>query len=954
MEEIEILPRDAYLHTVYVSQAPCTIQWWFSTKRKNIDFGLFQRRPQSTIGDDISVAGSIGPAGSTGSTTGTSSGKRLVPAAGLSWQQSESDVRAAGLPRTPAEVAAKQRSGQLKLHERNSVELMPLKHYESSKSTIKGFWNAVDPGAYVLYFDNSFSKNTSKRLSFCVAVKEAKEGNSKPPVLMSGWLLKKKRKRMQGWANRWFSIQGHWLLYSTTEGGVSRAKIDLVNAVISISKEDRAITVDSDEGFMQLRAQTDADFTAWVAALQMTKEQAAAAVPPSIDAATEGATLAPGMSSQPVSGLHRGAAPSDAQAATQRIDMKRVQRVHASFEDSVEQLQGLFNEIQEPSRSELRDRAMRYLRLIKDNGGALYTLLASLEGAGRPALARKDTAGSSSIGRPSISLVPSHASWLSGSGSDIFYDTNEMVEFTPDNDSDALPLVGPTTLATLERATQSSSSMSPSTNMETPPSRTGLSARCGDADSMSDSEDDENGYFGSHVGTGDSPQFGRMRRDLIRDPDFNEAFARNHIQAPLSPAIVATVVPGEADDTSESQSLDLLPLVTLEKARLLLGAYEPRTTLPAETCEANVSLISILRKNVGKELSNISMPLVMNEPINTLQSLCEELMYSRLLQRADEMGDSLDRLMYVAAFAISTLSSKKYRAERKPFNPLLGETYEMVDSLGGYRFVSEKVSHHPPVMACYADSPFFRFWQDSSVKSKFWGKSMELIQTSNVNIELLKHADHFTYCKPSALVRGLISGNRSVDFTGEMSIVNHATGDSCSVHFKEAGVFTSSNDMVECHLRRGGTPQVERVLRGSWSSHMRFEKSTTDSDVLWTAVSLPPDAHCYYGFSYFAMHLNELTPATQKYLPTTDTRFRPDQRAYEEGRIDDAEQIKQKLEEAQRTRKRERDESAFQWKAQWFEEREDPQSPTGRSWQYRGGYWDARAKNTYPPALDLW
>ncbi|KAJ2438566.1 Oxysterol-binding protein 3, partial [Coemansia sp. RSA 2337] len=391
-------------------------------------------------------------------------------------------------------------------------------------------------------------------------------------------------------------------------------------------------------------------------------------------------------------------------------------------------------------------------------------------GAGRPALARKDTTGSSSIGRPSISLVPSHASWLSGSGSDIFYDTNEMVEFTPDNDSDALPLVGPTALATLERATQSSSSMSPSTNMETPPSRTGLSARCGDADSMSDSEDDENGYFGSHVGTGDSPQFGRMRRDLIRDPDFNEAFARNHIQAPLSPAIVATVVPGEADDTSESQSLDLLPLVTLEKARLLLGAYEPRTTLPAETCEANVSLISILRKNVGKELSNISMPLVMNEPINTLQSLCEELMYSRLLQRADEMGDSLDRLMYVAAFAISTLSSKKYRAERKPFNPLLGETYEMVDSLGGYRFVSEKVSHHPPVMACYADSPFFRFWQDSSVKSKFWGKSMELIQTSNVNIELLKHADHFTYCKPSALVRGLISGNRSVDFTGEMSI----------------------------------------------------------------------------------------------------------------------------------------------------------------------------------------
>ncbi|KAJ2908593.1 Oxysterol-binding protein 3, partial [Coemansia aciculifera] len=722
MEEIEILPRDAYLHTVNVSQVPCTIQWWFSTKRKNIDFGLFQRRPQSVIGDDASTTGSIGPSASATSTTGTSKGKRLASPPGVAWQQSESDVRSAGLPRTPAELTAKQRNGQFKLHDRNIVEMMPLKHYESSKSTIKGSWNAVSPGSYVLYFDNSFSKNTSKRLSFCVAVKEVKDGDSKPPVLMSGWLLKKKRKRMQGWANRWFSIQGHWLLYSTTEGGISRAKIDLANAVVSISKEDRAITVDSDEGFMQLRAQSDADFTAWVAALQLTKEQATAGLP-STDAAAaiEGATLAPGIDSLP----------RDAQASTQqRIDMKHVQRVHASFEDSVEQLQELVNRLQESSRSVIHDQAMRYLRLIKDNEGVLYSLLASMEGASRPALARKDTTGSS-IGRPSISLVPSHASWLSGSGSDIFYETNEMVEFTPDTDTaEFLPLVGPTVLSNLERATQSSSSVTPSTNMETPPSRAGMSTMGGDADSMSDSEDEEHGYFGKHASTSDSPQFGRMRRDLIRDPEFIEAFARNHIQAPLSPALEPSAAP-DTNEGSESQSLDSLPLVTLEKARLLLGSYEPRTTLPAETCEANVSLISILRKNVGKDLSSISMPLVMNEPINALQSLCEELMYSRLLERADGLDDSFDRLMYVAAFAISTLSSKKYRAERKPFNPLLGETYEMVDSLGGYRFVSEKVSHHPPVMACYADSPFYRFWQDSSGKSKFWGKSMEIIQTSN-------------------------------------------------------------------------------------------------------------------------------------------------------------------------------------------------------------------------------
>ncbi|KAJ2689665.1 Oxysterol-binding protein 3, partial [Coemansia spiralis] len=370
--------------------------------------------------------------------------------------------------------------------------------------------------------------------------------------------------------------------------------------------------------------------------------------------------------------------------------------------------------------------------------------------------------------------------------------------------------------------------------------------------------------------------------------------------------------------------------------------------------EVNVSLISILRKNVGKELTSIAMPLVMNEPINALQALCEEMRFSRLLQEADSKDDSLDRLMYVAAFAVGVLSLKKNRAERKPFNPLLGETYELVDPQFGFRFVSEKVSHHPPVMACYADSPHYRLWQDSLGKSKFWGKSMEFVQTSSVHIELLTHADHFTYCKPSALVRGLISGNRTVEFTGEMVITNHATGDQCTVNFKEATMFSSSDDMVECHLRRAGAPAVERVLRGSWSSHLRYESSPTRAETLWTAAAPPPTANRFYGFSYYTMRLNELLPAVAPDLPPTDTRFRPDQRAYERGDIDTAEATKAQLEDAQRDRNRERETAGTAWVPQWFEETDDPESPSGRSWVYKGGYWAARARRDFPPTTPLW
>lgn len=41
---------------------------------------------------------------------------------------------------------------------------------------------------------------------------------------------------------------------------------------------------------------------------------------------------------------------------------------------------------------------------------------------------------------------------------------------------------------------------------------------------------------------------------------------------------------------------------------------------------------------------------------------------------------------------------------------------------------------------------------------------------------------------------------------------------------------------------------------------------------------MPEDYELYYGFTRFAIELNELDLEMAKILPKTDTRFRPDQR----------------------------------------------------------------------------
>lgn len=75
-----------------------------------------------------------------------------------------------------------------------------------------------------------------------------------------------------------------------------------------------------------------------------------------------------------------------------------------------------------------------------------------------------------------------------------------------------------------------------------------------------------------------------------------------------------------------------------------------------------------------------------------LQRLTEDFEYASVLDSASKCKNPYERLAYVAAFTISSYSTTSTRTS-KPFNPLLGETYEC-DRLHdlGWRAVSEQAS----------------------------------------------------------------------------------------------------------------------------------------------------------------------------------------------------------------------------------------------------------------------
>lgn len=123
---------------------------------------------------------------------------------------------------------------------------------------------------------------------------------------------------------------------------------------------------------------------------------------------------------------------------------------------------------------------------------------------------------------------------------------------------------------------------------------------------------------------------------------------------------------------------------------LIYYCSSPRKRLPVQMISRNdFNIWSVLKNCIGKELSKITMPVVFNEPLSFLQRISEIMEYSKLLRIAAHQSDPVDRLKYVTAFVLSSLSSNWDRLG-KPFNPLLGETYEI--ERDDFRMVAEQVS----------------------------------------------------------------------------------------------------------------------------------------------------------------------------------------------------------------------------------------------------------------------
>ncbi|KAH8153405.1 uncharacterized protein LAJ45_02217 [Morchella importuna] len=478
------------------------------------------------------------------------------------------------------------------------------------------------------------------------------------------------------------------------------------------------------------------------------------------------------------------------------------------------------------------------------------------------------------------------------------------------------------------------------------------------ADSDSDSDDEDTDQFFDAIDSGEVEVVSEMPISVmsLKSPGLSE---RN-----------MALGEGPEGDVTETEGALVLRHKKLVAVKTSFKGYEdpPRAKLSMDADDRpKISLWGILKSMIGKDMTKMTLPVSFNEPTSLLQRVAEDMEYTDLLDLAADRSDSTERMVYVAAFAASEYSSTIDRVA-KPFNPLLGETYEYVRPDKNYRFMIEQVSHHPPIGAAWAEAEKWDYWGESAVRSKFYGKSFDInplgtwflrLRTPDGGEEL------YTWKKVTTSVIGIITGSPTVDNYGLMEIKNWTTGESCQLDFKARGWRVSTAYEVKGRVFNADAIQVWSI-GGRWNDKIYARLSpgqdlavapppanggggSNPAFLVWENHPRPPAP---FNLTPFSITLNAIPDNLKPVLCPTDTRLRPDQRAMEEGEYDFAATEKNRLEEKQRAKRRDREQSGEEWKPRWFEKAVC--EVTGEEyWKAKGDYWGMRHSGEWKDVDDI-
>jgi hypothetical protein len=302
----------------------------------------------------------------------------------------------------------------------------------------------------------------------------------------------------------------------------------------------------------------------------------------------------------------------------------------------------------------------------------------------------------------------------------------------------------------------------------------------------------------------------------------------------------------------------------------------------------------------GRELANITLPIQLFEAKSFLEKMTEGWAYApTYLTRAALTHDPLERFKNVITFVVAGIHLTP--AFRKPFNPILGETYQARLS-DGTEIYCEQTTHHPPASNWQVIGPnnLYHYHGRGLCSASARGNTLKGYQ-HGLNVVEFGDGTKITWTLPTLAICGALFGERTQHYEGALNFRDEKNKLSCDLVFNaEALGFLKSlvsKQKKPCDYMRGEITrlsdhhveekkkkkkedkEVVCLVEGSWLTHLDFAGTR------------------YWDVERDLPHL--IAPVDDAILPS-DCRYREDLVALLENDIPRGKECKLMLEERQR------------------------------------------------------
>lgn len=318
--------------------------------------------------------------------------------------------------------------------------------------------------------------------------------------------------------------------------------------------------------------------------------------------------------------------------------------------------------------------------------------------------------------------------------------------------------------------------------------------------------------------------------------------------------------------------------------------------------EAQKGIVMDVLKRLAESISQgtgvvgVSLPVRIFEPISMVERICDFWAFAPVyLPKAAQTKKPVERMKLAITYGVAGLYVSA--SSRKPFNPILGETFEGFLDENTHIFV-EHISHHPPISSFYVTNPSFKLYGTYELCGSLNGNSLNVYPDGLGHIEF-PDGEKISYSMPICEISGMLFGNKNIYYKGIMRFIDTKNSLKAIIEFKKR---KNADEFIGKLYKSNNKGILKRPKGMSKKDLEEMESNYLDLVELISEIKGSVARNCIIG-DETTWRIDEEKPfrvySVDKPLPS-DARFREDLIWLKNKDIEKADDWKRALEKKQR------------------------------------------------------